>query len=295
VLLAIISKNDEATITRIWNQLFRGLIALEDFAVRKINWESKAENFGEVLRTVNILPRSAVYIDDNPVERAVIADAYPEVRLLGADPYLFKRILLWAPETQVPFISGESARRTEMVQQQAEREQVREAMSRPQFLASLQLRMRVERIGGAGDAGFERAFELINKTNQYNSTGARWRLEEVLASFAAGGFWLTFDVEDRFSNYGVVAVALLEAEEIVQFVMSCRVVGMEVELAAISLAAAALFGAGAAKLRARIVETDANFLVRGLYQAAGFTAQDGVWVLVPEALRALPAHIEVVA
>ena len=46
VLLAIISKNDEARIEGLWDRIMRGRLRLEDFVVRRINWRSKADNFG---------------------------------------------------------------------------------------------------------------------------------------------------------------------------------------------------------------------------------------------------------
>jgi FkbH-like protein len=294
IMLAIISKNDEKIVERIWNQLFRGLLAMDDFAVRKINWFSKAENLLQILKEVNVLSRSVLYIDDNPVEREIIHDAFPDVRLLGANPYILKRILLWAPETQVPFISEESVRHTEMIQQQVERETVRERMSRKEFLASLNLRITARRIEEEIDSGFSRALELINKTNQYNSTGRRWKIEDVRQSFAAGGYWYTFEVEDRFSHYGVVAVAIVQGQDIVQFVMSCRVVGLDVEVAAVAVVAAEIFKSGVGAAHGHIVKTDANFLVRNLFQSAGFTGQGDVWIGTPDQICVAPDYVQVI-
>src|ERR1700678_1305369 len=116
VLLAIVSRNDEARIVQVWDSIMPGRLRLDDFAIRKINWRPKVENLEDIIREVNILPRGVVFIDDNPVERAGVKAALPEVRVLGAHPYLIRRILLWAPEMQVGVVTEESARRTEMVQ-----------------------------------------------------------------------------------------------------------------------------------------------------------------------------------
>src|SRR5207248_10190921 len=72
VLLGIVSKNDEGRVRELWRRIYGDLIRLEDFAVRRINWQPKAENVEEILAQVNLLPKSVVYIDDNPVERAAI-------------------------------------------------------------------------------------------------------------------------------------------------------------------------------------------------------------------------------
>jgi HAD superfamily phosphatase (TIGR01681 family) len=140
VLLAIISKNDDDRIVGLWDQVVgNSRISLDDFAVRKINWKPKAENFAEVLRETNLLAKNVLFIDDNPVERASVQAAYPELRTLGPNPYLWRRILLWSAETQVANVTAESNARTEMLQAQVQREGQRQAMSRQDFLASLKL------------------------------------------------------------------------------------------------------------------------------------------------------------
>jgi HAD superfamily phosphatase (TIGR01681 family) len=140
VLLALVSKNDEAKIVSLWDKVWGGKLLLEDFAVRKINWESKADNIDEVMREVNVLPPSVVFIDDNPVERAAVQAAFPDIRVLGSEPYVVRRILLWSPETQVAVITEESSRRTEMVHSQVERESARKRFSKEEFLASLNVK-----------------------------------------------------------------------------------------------------------------------------------------------------------
>jgi len=274
ILLAIISKNDENRIVALWDQIFRGLLTLDDFAVRRINWHPKVENVEEVLREVNLLPRSVVFIDDNPIERVSIVQAFPEMRILGSHPYYIRRILLWAPETQVAHITAESAQRTEMVQAQVERERSRQQQSRPEFLASLEIKINIVTILETGHASFARCLELINKSNQFNTTGHRWTIEECAAFFAQGGRFHAFEVRDRFAAYGVVGVAIVLDATIKQFVMSCRVVGLDVEIAVIAWIASNSTGP---TLSAALVETASNFLCRDLFHKCGFEHHGDAW------------------
>ncbi len=108
ILLAIVSKNDEQFIRSKWNDIVQGQISLDDFAVRKINFQSKAQNLAEIIREVNIRAENTVMVDDNPVERAAIQEQLPGVRVLGSHLYYLKRILLWSPETQQSVITQES-------------------------------------------------------------------------------------------------------------------------------------------------------------------------------------------
>src|SRR5262249_43269016 len=108
VLLGIISKNDEHRVRAVWDKILDQWLRLDDFVSVKINWQPKPENMLQVLRGVNLLPRNTLFIDDNPVERAAMKHAFPDIRVLGRFPFYLRRILLWAPEIQVPTITDES-------------------------------------------------------------------------------------------------------------------------------------------------------------------------------------------
>ena len=209
VLLGIISKNDETRVREIWRKIVGRALRLEDFAAVRINWRGKAENMAEVLSAVNLLPRSVVFIDDNPVERAAMQAAFPDMRVLGGNPYYVRRTLLLAPQLQGLGVSEESARRTEMIQAQAVRETQREAMPREAFLAQQETVVTLGEVADTEAPRFARAFELINKTNQFNTTGQRWTRGECAAHFKAGGVFVVYDVADRFAEYGLVGVVIL--------------------------------------------------------------------------------------
>ena len=85
-----------------------------------------------------------------------------------------------------------------------------------------------------------------------------------------GGRCFVLDVTDRFTAYGVVGVLLVVANEIAQFVMSCRVVGMDVEIAAVAGVLQAMAARGASEIRASLVPTSANLLCRDLWERCGF-------------------------
>lgn len=293
ILLAILSKNDDERIQAVWRKLYPQF-PLSEFAARKINWKPKTENMAELLRQVNLLPRNVVYIDDNPVERAAMQQAYPDMRIIGRYPYLVRRILLWSPEMQVATITAESAARTEMVQAQIERVQESQgASSREAFLLEAQIRMEFRFVAGRSDPRMPRCFELLNKTNQFNTTGKRWTQDELDAEMAKGLRMAAFEVQDRFTGYGLVGVMLFDQSRIRQFVMSCRVVGMDIERAALAVLCEAMRRGGSAVIDADLVPTDANLLCRDIYRQAGFDAVAGGWRLAAGVTPAAPAWVSV--
>ena len=275
ILLCILSKNDEQTVRNIWTQLYERNFPLDEFAIKKINWNPKVDNLREAIAEANIMPNSVVFLDDNPVERNAVASAFPDVRVIESSHYYWKRILLWSAETQSAVITAESMRRTEMVKAQIERETARTTVSRDEFLRDLDLRVEFTKIEGRSDPRFPRVVELINKTNQFNTTGRRWTAEEI-EDVCRRGIVLATDVSDRFTRYGLVAVALVLDGVLEQIVMSCRVVGMEVELATMSMITGMALRT-TPRIRARTVETRSNLLSRDLFQKCGWTSVDDVW------------------
>jgi FkbH-like protein len=234
-----------------------------------------------------------VFVDDNPVEREQIRAAYPGVRTMGANPFNTRRILLAAPETQIRSLTRESADRDAMMRKQMERETARSAMTREEFLTGLNARVSMGRFVDASDPRFARAFELLNKTNQFNTDGKRWTLQEINAFFADQGQLVTFSVVDKFTEYGLVGVILLQPMKITQFVMSCRVLGLEVEIGALNFLTRTIRGGGdLGPITASIVETAANMPCRDVYRKAGFTDRgSGRYAYESPAMAEIPKHL----
>ncbi len=288
ILLAIISKNDESRIRGLWPKLFGEKWQLDDFVSVKINWLPKPENMSEILEGVNLLPRNVVFIDDNPVERAAMKSAFPDMRVIGRHPYHIRRTLLWSSETQVASITEESANRTEMVRAQLNRETDKKGVSREDFLANAAPKIEITQIFSVEHPKFERAFELLNKTNQFNTTGRRWMAPEIASFIDEGGKIYAFQASDIYTDYGLVGVVLVRSNLIEQLVMSCRVLGYDIEIAVM-----AYLVNGLGEATAILIETDANFPCRDLFKKSGFFEIDGVWR--SGAPIHIPAHIRLIA
>jgi FkbH-like protein len=289
VLLGIISKNDEARVRALWDSIFTDRLHLADFAAIYINWRDKPANMRDLLKAVNLLPGNVVFVDDNPAERARMQAAFPQMRIIGGNPFTIRRILLQSPQTQVVSVTAESRDRTRMVQAQVQRESERAGLSAEDFARQQDIRLTLSVLRGDGHPKFPRAFELINKTNQFNTTGQRWTPEMCRSFFADGGWFAIYEVADRYTAYGLVGVMLISDASIVQWVMSCRVMGMGVEFAALGTVVDMLRAGGAAAITSRLVETAANQPCRHVYREAGFVDA----VLGAEVVVRAPDHVKV--
>jgi FkbH-like protein len=279
-LLAICSKNEEAPTVERFNAIWRGAITLDDFACVRINWQPKSQNILGILNEVNLLPANCVFIDDNDRELSEVKAAIPEIRCLGGNHYDWRRIILRSSETQVPFVSEESSRRTELVRAISQRQasaNTAAGLSREEWLASLKLRQSFFLIQSPRSRYFDRAFELINKTNQFNTTGKRWEKPEFEAFLGQGGYCVVSSLRDKLIDNGIISVCLIKGGNIVQVVLSCRVFGLGAELV-VGAVATRLALKSRSEVRAELVDTGRNATCHDYFERLGFTqTQEGLY------------------
>ena len=294
ILLAIVSKNDEAKARAIWSRYSEQRFSLDKFAALKINWRPKVENIAEILAAVNLLPQNVLFVDDNPVERAAVRERFPGILVLDAPLAEWRRILLWAPEGQPAVVTSEAVNRTSMVQAQIHREVARSEVSEEEFLKSLDVSIKGQAITEETSPIFTRCFELINKTNQFNTTGRRWTHAELVDILKSGGFLLALDVKDRYTGYGITCVAIVLDDVLEQVVMSCRVFGLGVERTCLSLVIREIKKKGFAKIKGRLNDTGKNALSLRYFEDAGFwlLKSENVWI-APVTGVSIPEHVSV--
>ena len=73
------SKNEESTALEAIRRHPEMVLQEDDFVGWRINWVDKAQNIAELAVELNLGLQSVVFIDDNPVERARVREALPEV------------------------------------------------------------------------------------------------------------------------------------------------------------------------------------------------------------------------
>jgi FkbH-like protein len=281
IVLACVSKNDEATVRELWkypdHYPRQRLLTLDDFVTWRINWNDKVDNIRSIADQLGFALDAFLFIDDHPIERDRVRKRLPEVEVWGENPFDLRRALLEDPRLQLPRITAETAARTDLVKAQLGRQQFRaETLDEAAYLASLNIQCRIERL--AAGAGLERIAELFQRTTQFNTTGRKFSAAElgVLVSDPEAHVF-SLHVADRFGDHGLVGAAVIERGEIAGLVMSCRVLGLGVEhrfLQHIVDTLKAEFDA----LTARIVATPRNIPVRNIYRDNGFASEeDGLW------------------
>ncbi|HEX2941667.1 MAG TPA: HAD-IIIC family phosphatase [Rhodopila sp.] len=295
ILLACVSKNDEVVVRNLWRYDTayprHRLLTLDDFVCTRINWDDKAANIRSIAAELGFALDAFMFIDDSPRERARIESSLPGVTVLGEDLFALRRILLTDPRLQVPRVTAEAANRSVLVKAQLDRARLRgEAEDDAAFLSSLNVVSHVERLTPEAGPVMDRVRELIGRTTQFNATGMTFTREE-LSRLAADPNACVFilHMRDRLADHGLVGATVVADGEILNVVMSCRVIGLGGEgalLAAVKQHAAAIGWS----LTGRIVPTDRNLPARHLYRDHGFIdsgraeAGQSLWTWEPDPL-----------
>jgi FkbH-like protein len=265
MLLVAISKNNSSVLR--WSEM---TLQPTDFALMKVNWNPKVQSIREAADVLDLGLDSFVFIDDNPAERELVRTQVPAVCVLDAhDPYTWHSMerLLCFPNTR----ETEEARvRTEIYRTQAaRREALVHAVDYPAMMASLEMTVR---FGKASTAELARVSELIQRTNQFNTTTIRYTKAELRALLHDPLHALYFaDVSDKFGNLGIVAIVIVERHdgEVIfdSVVMSCRAMGFGLEQLMLCLV---MHSEAAVRYVGRFIPTDRNSPAATLYAEAGF-------------------------
>lgn len=235
IILAICSKNSQEIAMEMIETHPEMILRKEDFAALKINWEDKAGNILEIVKELNLGLQSVVFLDDNPTERERIKQIFPEV-LVPELPIEFTRYpefiqRLDCFESQV--VTKEDLIRTEWYGQEKERDLNRlKVDSLNEWLHSLEINLTVHKLD---ETSLKRAVQLLNKTNQFNMATHRYSEKEFWTwSLIPGNFVFIFDVNDKFGSSGSTGLISVKLQpynkvELQDFVMSCRVMGKNIE------------------------------------------------------------------
>jgi FkbH-like protein len=263
ILLGIVSKNDAKVALDAISSHPEMVLRQEDFAGWRINWKDKAANILELASELRLGLESMVFLDSNPVERARVRDALPEVLVpeLSNDPTGYNAVLHALDGFDVVALTTEDAMRGGMYAAERLRAAgLPEASDAEAWLAGLGTEVRVEPLNAQNRV---RATQLLNKTNQMNLTTRRMTERELenWANEAGHRLW-TFRVADRFGDAGLIGVASLvvadERAQFVDFVLSCRVIGRKIEETILAFVVQAARDAGATRLVAPYIRTEKN-------------------------------------
>ena len=277
VILAVCSKNDEANALSPFEQHPDMVLKRKDIACFVANWQDKAGNLRHIAKTLNIGLDSLVFADDNPFERNLVRQELPEVQVpeLPEDPSFYAATIAAAGYFESLAVTEEDRERAGQYRANIEREQLKtSATDLDGYLRGLDMELIVRPFDAVGLA---RIVQLINKTNQFNLTTRRYTEADVRAMMSDPGVAAyQFRLTDRFGDNGIIAILIGRGEAdhalvMDTWLMSCRVLGRQVEEACLNIMIDAARRLGALRIIGLYRPTAKNEMVRTLYERLGFT------------------------
>jgi FkbH-like protein len=277
VVLAIVSKNEESVALEAIRKHPSMVLREADFVGWRINWTDKAKNILELAQQLNLGLQSVVFIDDSPVERTRVREALPEVYVpeWPTEEFMYPAALRALRCFDTPALSREDLERTRMYGEESQREALkRDVGSIDEWLNGLGITVLVAAVSPSSQV---RAAQLLNKTNQLNLATRRLTESELVAWTAdPNRLFFVISVADRLGEAGLTGLLSLEFDNgvahIVDFVLSCRVMGRKIEETMVHVAVAAAAERGASTVVAKYLPTAKNKPCLSFWQRSGFDA-----------------------
>ena len=281
VILAVCSKNDEANALEPFDSHPEMVLKRSDIASFIANWRDKPANLRAIADDLNIGIDSLVFVDDNPFERELVRRELPMVAVpeISEDPATYAQTLADAGYFEALALTDEDRSRSVQYQNNRQRNELKaSATDLESYLRGLEMRLLWRRFD---KLGLNRTVQLINKTNQFNLTTRRYTEADVLGVMAdARAFGVQLRLVDRFGDNGIIAIAigrLLDDADVLldTWLMSCRVLGRQVEPTTLNLVAAMAQRLGGRRLIGEYIPTAKNGMVKDHYPTLGFQPIDG--------------------
>jgi FkbH-like protein len=290
ILLAVCSKNDE----EIAKQGFEhpdSVLKLEHISCFKANWEPKHENILAIARELNLGADSFVFVDDNPAERAIVEAQIAGIAVpdIGNEVSRYAAVIEEGRYFEPISVSQEDLSRAALYRSNSERTKFEAAFANyGEYLDSLDMSAEIERFK---PLYLERIAQLTNKSNQFNLTTRRYTLAEMEAiSRDERYIGIYGKLSDRFGDNGLISIVLGRCEQDVLHIdlwlMSCRVLKRDMELAMLDTLVEHARTANLMTLRGYYLPTSKNAMVADHYEKLGFLnvsvdpdTKNSVWTL----------------
>jgi FkbH-like protein len=273
-VLAVCSKNNEATAIEPFRSHPEMLLNETDISVFVANWNDKAGNIDYISRVLSLGRDSFIFIDDSAFERDQVANAHPMVAVpeIPEDVAGYISAIEWSGLLEAQSFTAEDATRNDSYRVEAQRttEQLRFS-DIGEYLASLEMKITAEPFGVAD---LPRVAQLIQRSNQFNLRTQRLSEADCESAAKLNHVTLSARLSDKFGDYGLISVVVGEPDGdslfIKELVMSCRVLrrGVEEYLMNTLFSEAALRGFSG--IKGEYIASAKNKMVEGFYRDFGF-------------------------
>jgi len=239
ILIGIITKNNSSDLKLF---LEKNTLTLDfNYVVSiKANWQDKHVNLVEMANELNLGIDSFCFVDDSDFEIEMMRNFLPQVSCFQVpkkvDNY-FNDLLSFIKSNFVLNIDHGAEQRIATYKGNISREALKAThLSKEDFIKELNIKVKHD----INDlSNLSRIEELYLKTNQFNLVTERLTKAEILSCLSGNDDIHTFSISDKFGNFGITALVHCsfrdESVVVRNFIMSCRVMGRNIELDILSI------------------------------------------------------------
>ena len=276
ILIGLCSKNNPEDVQQVLDSHKDMALRNENIVVSEVNWNDKASNLRQIASELNIGLDSLVFVDDSSFEINLIREQIPQIVCLQVPqaietyPAEFSRMV-----NTYFFISSSKAdlEKTLQYKQQAQRNKSRrEFTDMDSYLKSLSIKvvLNVDQVPEV-----ERVSQLTQKTNQFNLCTNRYTESQIEQIRSSGTrHFISASVCDKFGDSGLTGAVIVtkdgQTARIDDFLMSCRIMGRNIERVIMDSLAGLLKEAGCTRIESAYIPTQKNKPVADFYDQCGF-------------------------
>lgn len=277
IILAICSKNNIDDVKEAFEMNNNMHLKIDDFSLIKANWEEKSLNIKNIISEINVGEDACVFIDDNPLERDMVKNSFPnlvvpEFPLKQYDIPQFIDTVSFKYFSSKKLINEDRDKKIQyQIKIQAQNDRLNSS-SKDEFLKNLGLE---GIIYSDLEPHISRISQMTQKTNQFNLTTKRHDENEIKTIIESGNYVFPLQVKDKYGDHGITALIITEQTskpdevDITNFLMSCRILGREIEYEFLKWCLSFLHSKGVKLVTARYIATKKNNQVVDLYENAG--------------------------
>jgi len=242
----------------------------------RVNWDDKATNIESIVKELNIGIDSVVFIDDSPFEINLVKTRLPEVATFQVPnkiqdyPILFRNIMKLF--YSVSNTNEDKSRTVQYKQESLRKESTSQYSDLISYLKSLKIKIS---ISINDNRIIPRLSQMTQKTNQFNLTTKRYSESDIERFiFSTEHDVISWSVSDKFGDSGITGLCIIEFSKestiIDTFLMSCRILGRNIEYVVLDYIIKYLRSKGVINVSSIYIKTMKNKQVSDFYIACGF-------------------------
>jgi len=235
VLLCLNSKNNIKDVEEVFSKREDFKLNSDWFIIKKVNWTDKASNLRDIALELNVGLDSLIFVDDSEYEINLVRKELPFVKCYQVPKKLYtypELFLELSNEFFNPNLTTEDSNKTKQYIQENKRKNLKsESTNIESYLESLGLKIKYF-INEKNH--IERISQMTQKTNQFNFTTKRYTTTDIENFMSQESKCvISYSVSDNFGDYGITGLTIIDTEinEIDTFLMSCRIIGRNIEKA----------------------------------------------------------------